>query len=146
MMKVKLIALLVLIMPLPLWALGNDSLIQGSLEIHSDRLVIHFNEAGDLQLMEMTGSPASFRQLDDDQPQFVLLDEPFVGVDPISVADIQSITRQLADRGIGILITDHNVRETLGICDRAYIMGDGTILAEGDPDQILENKIVRKIY
>jgi lipopolysaccharide export system protein LptA len=67
MMKVKLIALLVLIMPLPLWALGNDSLIQGSLEIHSDRLVIHFNEAGDLQLKEMTGSPASFRQLDDDQ-------------------------------------------------------------------------------
>ena len=80
------------------------------------------------------------------QPQFILLDEPFAGVDPISVIDIQSIIRQLADRGIGVLITDHNVRETLGICDRAYVMGEGTILAEGDPGQILENKIVRKIY
>ena len=80
------------------------------------------------------------------QPSFILLDEPFAGVDPISVVDIQSIIRQLADRGIGVLITDHNVRETLGICDRAYVMGDGTILADGDPDQILENKMVRKIY
>ncbi len=80
------------------------------------------------------------------QPLFILLDEPFAGVDPISVVDIQSIIRQLADRGIGVLITDHNVRETLGICDRAYVMGDGTILADGDPTQILENKIVRKIY
>ena len=80
------------------------------------------------------------------EPHFMLLDEPFAGVDPISVVDIQSIIRQLADRGIGVLITDHNVRETLGICDRAYVMGEGTILAEGDPGQILENKTVRKIY
>ena len=80
------------------------------------------------------------------EPQFILLDEPFAGVDPISVVEIQSIIRQLANRGIGVLITDHNVRETLGICDRAYVMGDGTILADGDPGQILENKIVRKIY
>jgi lipopolysaccharide export system ATP-binding protein len=80
------------------------------------------------------------------EPQFILLDEPFAGVDPISVVDIQSIIRQLADRGIGVLITDHNVRETLGICDRAYVMGEGKILAEGNPEQILENKIVRNIY
>ena len=80
------------------------------------------------------------------QPDFILLDEPFAGVDPISVMDIQSIVRQLAERGIGVLITDHNVRETLGICDRAYVMGEGKILAEGGPAQILENKIVRKIY
>ena len=80
------------------------------------------------------------------QPEFILLDEPFAGVDPISVIDIQSIIRQLAERGIGVLITDHNVRETLGICDRAYVMGQGEILADGDPHQILENKIVRKIY
>jgi lipopolysaccharide export system ATP-binding protein len=80
------------------------------------------------------------------QPDFMLLDEPFAGVDPISVVDIQSIVRQLAERGIGVLITDHNVRETLGICDRAYVMGEGYILAEGDPAQILENKMVRKIY
>lgn len=80
------------------------------------------------------------------RPEFILLDEPFAGVDPISVLDIQSIIRQLAERGIGVLITDHNVRETLGICDRAYVLGEGTILAEGSPELILENKIVRKIY
>jgi lipopolysaccharide export system ATP-binding protein len=80
------------------------------------------------------------------EPLFILLDEPFAGVDPISVIEIQGIIRQLADRQIGVLITDHNVRETLGICDRAYVMGEGEILAEGEPAQILENKIVRKIY
>jgi lipopolysaccharide export system ATP-binding protein len=80
------------------------------------------------------------------QPEFILLDEPFAGVDPISVIDIQSIIRQLAERGIGVLITDHNVRETLGICDRAYVLGEGEVLAEGSPTQILENKVVRKIY
>ena len=80
------------------------------------------------------------------QPDFILLDEPFAGVDPISVIDIQSIIRQLAERGIGVLITDHSVRETLGICDRAYVMGEGRILADGDPQHILENKMVRKIY
>jgi lipopolysaccharide export system ATP-binding protein len=80
------------------------------------------------------------------QPDFILLDEPFAGVDPISVVDIQSIIRQLARRGIGVLITDHNVRETLGICDRAYVMGNGEVLAEGNSTQILENKVVRKIY
>jgi lipopolysaccharide export system ATP-binding protein len=80
------------------------------------------------------------------EPLFILLDEPFAGVDPISVIDIQNIIRQLADRNIGVLITDHNVRETLGICDRAYVMGDGVILTEGDSKHILENKIVRKVY
>ena len=80
------------------------------------------------------------------EPEFILLDEPFAGVDPISVVDIQNIIRSLAERGIGVLITDHNVRETLGICDRAYVMGEGVILAEGEPHHILENKIVRKIY
>ena len=77
---------------------------------------------------------------------FILLDEPFAGVDPISVIEIQNIIRQLASRRIGVLITDHNVRETLGICDRAYVMGEGKILAKGEPAQILENKVVRKIY
>ena len=80
------------------------------------------------------------------EPKFILLDEPFAGVDPISVIDIQSIVRQLADRNIGVLITDHNVRETLGICDRAYVMGEGHVLADGAPDSILDNKMVRKIY
>lgn len=80
------------------------------------------------------------------EPLFILLDEPFAGVDPISVIEIQTIIRQLAERQIGVLITDHNVRETLGICDRAYVMGDGVILVDGEPEHILENKTVRKIY
>jgi len=75
-----------------------------------------------------------------------LLDEPFAGIDPISVDEIQRIVRQLKERGIGILITDHNVRETLGICDRAYIMSDGGVLAKGSPEDVLANKQVREVY
>jgi len=80
------------------------------------------------------------------KPKFILLDEPFAGVDPISVVDIQKIIKDLAERGIGILITDHNVRETLGICNRAYIINEGKLIAEGDPETILENEEVRKVY
>lgn len=80
------------------------------------------------------------------EPKFILLDEPFAGVDPISVLDIQGIIKSLASDGIGILITDHNVRETLGICDRGYIVNEGTSIAYGTPDQILENKQVKKVY
>ncbi|HAH67000.1 MAG TPA: LPS export ABC transporter ATP-binding protein [Gammaproteobacteria bacterium] len=80
------------------------------------------------------------------KPKFILLDEPFAGVDPISVLDIQGIIKSLASEGIGILITDHNVRETLGICDRGYIVNEGTSIAYGTPDQILENKQVKKVY
>jgi lipopolysaccharide export system ATP-binding protein len=79
-------------------------------------------------------------------PRFVLLDEPFAGVDPISVLDIQRIIRHLCDRDIGVLITDHNVRETLGICARAYILNDGSLIASGSPDEILENQHVREVY
>ena len=79
-------------------------------------------------------------------PRFILLDEPFAGVDPIAVIDIQRIIRYLKERGIGVLITDHNVRETLGICDRAYIINDGTVLACGHPDEIVYNDTVRKVY
>ena len=79
-------------------------------------------------------------------PRFVLLDEPFAGVDPIAVIDIQRIIQFLTERGIGVLITDHNVRETLGICDRAYIISDGTVLAEGDADTIVNNEAVRRVY
>ncbi|MCK5859998.1 LPS export ABC transporter ATP-binding protein [Abyssibacter sp.] len=79
-------------------------------------------------------------------PQFILLDEPFAGVDPISVGDIQQIIRHLQDRGIGVLITDHNVRETLGICSRAYILSDGEVIAEGPPETILDNPQVRAVY
>jgi lipopolysaccharide export system ATP-binding protein len=80
------------------------------------------------------------------EPRFVLLDEPFAGVDPISVLDIQRIIKYLSDKGIGILITDHNVRETLGICRRAYIMNDGGILVAGRPEEILQNDRVREVY
>ena len=80
------------------------------------------------------------------EPKFILLDEPFAGVDPISVLDIQGIIKSLASDGIGILITDHNVRETLGICHRGYIVSEWTSIAYGTPDQILENKHVKKVY
>ncbi|MFI8718372.1 LPS export ABC transporter ATP-binding protein [Stenotrophomonas sp. NPDC077464] len=80
------------------------------------------------------------------RPRLILLDEPFAGVDPISVGEIQRIVIHLKQRGIGVLITDHNVRETLGICDRAYILNEGSVLAQGAPDAILENADVRRVY
>ena len=80
------------------------------------------------------------------QPRFILLDEPFAGVDPIAVLEIQRIIGFLRARGIGVLITDHNVRETLGICDRAYIINDGQVLAEGTPSDIVDNPQVRRVY
>jgi lipopolysaccharide export system ATP-binding protein len=80
------------------------------------------------------------------EPRFILLDEPFAGVDPISVLDIQSIIHHLRERDIGVLITDHNVRETLGICERAYIMNDGRVIAAGEPDSLLKDQQVRQVY
>lgn len=79
-------------------------------------------------------------------PSFILLDEPFSGIDPIAVIDIQAIIRQLKSKGIGIIITDHNVRETLGVCDRAYILNEGRILEEGAPEKIAQSQKARKIY
>jgi len=80
------------------------------------------------------------------EPRFMLLDEPFAGVDPLSIIDIQKIIDHLRNRGIGILITEHNVRETLGICDRAYILNEGRVIAEGDSEEIVANQEVRKVY
>ncbi|MCX7109071.1 MAG: LPS export ABC transporter ATP-binding protein [Proteobacteria bacterium] len=80
------------------------------------------------------------------EPQFMLLDEPFAGVDPLSIIDIQRIIDHLRNRGIGILITEHNVRDTLGICDRAYILNEGRVIAEGDSEEIVANQEVRKVY
>jgi lipopolysaccharide export system ATP-binding protein len=80
------------------------------------------------------------------EPRFILLDEPFAGVDPISVIDIQNIIKHLQKKGIGVLITDHNVRETLGICERGYIIGNGHVIAEGEPEKLLQDKLVREIY
>ena len=80
------------------------------------------------------------------EPRFMLLDEPFAGVDPLSVLDIQRIIRELTERGIGVLITDHNVRETLGVCSRAYIVNQGTVIAAGNAEEILANPQVREVY
>lgn len=80
------------------------------------------------------------------EPDFILLDEPFAGVDPISVSDIKHIVRQVRDRNIGVLITDHNVRETLDICEQAYIVGNGHIIASGSPQDVLKNEKVREVY
>ncbi len=80
------------------------------------------------------------------KPKFLLLDEPFAGVDPIAVADIQAIVKELAKLNIGVLITDHNVRETLAICDRAYVLKDGTLLASGTSDEVAQNPLVKTYY
>ena len=80
------------------------------------------------------------------EPKFILLDEPFAGVDPLSVLDIQIIIKSLAERGIGVLITDHNVRETLKVCERAYIFNEGEVIAKGTPEEILANKNVLNVY
>ena len=80
------------------------------------------------------------------RPRFILLDEPFAGVDPIAVLEIQRIVRFLKERGIGVLMTDHNVRETLGICDHAYIINEGVVLAAGRPEEIVGNETVRRVY
>jgi len=80
------------------------------------------------------------------EPRFILLDEPFAGVDPISILDIQRIIKHLSERDIGVLITDHNVRETLGICSRAYIVNEGAVIASGAPEEVLENQHAREVY
>jgi lipopolysaccharide export system ATP-binding protein len=122
---------------------GIQSRLQGLLE---DLHITHISQnpavslsGGERRRVEIARALAT-------DPRFILLDEPFAGVDPIAVLDIQKIIRFLKDRGIGVLITDHNVRETLGICDRAYIINAGSVMAEGKPDEIIYNEGVRKVY
>ncbi len=120
------------------FALANDLLN----ELHVDHLQDHLGislSGGERRRVEIARALAA-------DPRFILLDEPFAGVDPLSVIDIQRIIKHLSERGIGVLITDHNVRETLGICDRAYILNDGRIIAEGHPNEILANQQVREVY
>ncbi len=129
----------------------NPELSKDQREEICDRLLHDFNLSHLRENMAMGLSGGERRRLEIARalavnPRFILLDEPFAGVDPISVVDIQKIIRQLASKGIGILITDHNVRETLGICDRAYIINEGKIIAEGDPNAILDNEEVRLVY
>ncbi|MDA8327836.1 MAG: LPS export ABC transporter ATP-binding protein [Betaproteobacteria bacterium] len=123
-----------------------------------DEIAIHLqNLLTDLNIQHLADSPAislsggERRRVEIARalamnPRFVLLDEPFAGIDPIAVMDIQKLIRFLTERDIGVLITDHNVRETLGICDRAYIISDGTVLADGRPDQIVQDERVKKVY
>ena len=122
---------------------GRDEALESLLEeLHVAHLRDHVGmslSGGERRRVEIARALAA-------NPAFILLDEPFAGVDPLSVHDIQRIARHLADRGIGVLITDHNVRETLGICSRAYIVNQGTVLASGSADEILANPDVRKVY
>lgn len=116
-----------------------------------DALILDFNLNHLRDNMAMSLSGGERRRLEIArclavEPKFILLDEPFAGIDPISVREIQNTVRELAFRGIGILITDHNVRETLGICQRAYIISQGVVLTEGSPEEILSHSEVRDVY
>jgi lipopolysaccharide export system ATP-binding protein len=129
----------------------GKSLTKKQIQIRLDELL------GELQIAHLRNNPAlslsggERRRVEiaralASHPKFILLDEPFAGVDPIAVGEIQRIIRFLRDRQIGVLITDHNVRETLGICDHAYIISEGSVLAAGKPDEIIQNEAVRRVY
>lgn len=131
---------------LELRGLSSDEVVQKTDELLHELHVHHLRDnpamslsGGERRRVEIARALAS-------NPRFILLDEPFAGVDPIAVLEIQKIIRFLSGRDIGVLITDHNVRETLGICDHAYIINDGLVLASGKPDEIVYNEAVRKVY
>jgi len=129
----------------------RDGLSEGQRELIIEELLDEFN-IGHLRAQPAMGLSGGERRRVEIaralacEPQFMLLDEPFAGVDPISIIDIQKIIDHLRKRGIGILITEHNVRETLGICNRAYILAGGRVIAEGTADDIVRNKEVRQVY
>ena len=129
----------------------RSDLTEGQMELIIDELLEEFHIPHLRNQMALSLSGGERRRVEiaralASNPQFILLDEPFAGVDPISVEDIQRIIEHLKDRGIGILITEHNVQETLGICSRAYILNEGRVIAEGSTDSIVANEEVRKVY
>jgi lipopolysaccharide export system ATP-binding protein len=125
----------------------DDGQIQARLEeLLAELHVAHLRDAVALSLSGGERRRVEIARALATQPAFILLDEPFAGVDPIAVLDIQKIIRFLKERSIGVLITDHNVRETLGICDRAYIINEGSVLASGKPEEIVYNENVRRVY
>lgn len=116
-----------------------DKLLDDLKISHLRRNKAHSLSGGERRRLEITRALVT-------EPSFILLDEPFAGIDPLAVADIQNIVRDLKERDIGILISDHNVRETLGVCDRAYILNQGQILEEGIPEEVARSEVARKIY
>ena len=131
---------------LELQGLAGDALEARLVELLKDLSILHLRKHAALSLSGGERRRLEIARALGTRPLFILLDEPFAGVDPIAVLDFQRIIRFLKERGIGVLITDHNVRETLGICDRAYIINEGAVLASGRPDEIVYNENVRRVY
>ena len=131
---------------LELQGLPEAKILERLAQLLRDLNIAHLRQATALSLSGGERRRVEIARALATQPSFILLDEPFAGIDPIAVLDIQRIIRFLKERSIGILITDHNVRETLGICDRAYIINDGSVLASGNPDEIVYNESVRRVY
>ena len=131
---------------LELQGLSGDGLESRLAELLKDLSILHLRRHAALSLSGGERRRLEIARALGTRPSFILLDEPFAGVDPIAVLDIQRIIRFLRERNIGVLITDHNVRETLGICDRAYIISDGEVLASGRPEEIVDNENVRRVY